>query len=110
MTDAIQATPSYKLHRTDAPDTSVEAAQHVDTPRMALMVLRVVAAHGDSGCVQDDVIRRLVLCPYSSVTARFKALLDDKLIALTGERRKGRSGRSQRVIRITDAGYRAVMQ
>jgi len=37
--------------------------------------------------------------PYSSITARYRALLDKGFIEDTGERRKGRSNKNQRVMR-----------
>jgi len=37
--------------------------------------------------------------PYSSITARYRSLLDKGFIVDTGERRKGQSGRAQRVLK-----------
>lgn len=85
------------LVRASSPDTSHEAAQSIDTTRLEAMVYEAVCAFS-GGCIQDDVLSRFPGFPYSSVTARFRALLDKGLIVDTGERRKGRSGRSQRVL------------
>lgn len=85
------------LVRATATDTSREAAQSVDTTRLEAMVYEAVCAFS-GGCIQDDVLAQFPGFPYSSVTARFRALLDKGLIVDTGERRKGRSGRSQRVL------------
>ncbi len=85
------------LFRSGSGDTSVEAAFAVDTTRLELMVYEAVCGFVH-GCIQDDVLACFPGVPYSSVTARFRALLDKGLIVDTGERRKGRSGRSQRVL------------
>lgn len=85
------------LVRATSPDTSFEAAQTVDTTRLESLVYDAVRSFA-GGCIQDDVLNLFPGFPYSSVTARFRALLDKGLIVDTGERRKGRSGRSQRVL------------
>lgn len=95
----IFGTPVHKLVRANDPDTSVLAAEAVDTSKLERMVLLDIVAYGDRGCIQDDVLRQHAGYPYSSITARFKALLDKGYIVDTGERRPGRSGRSQRVLR-----------
>ena len=92
-------TEPHKLHRTDATGTSVDAAYDVDTSKLEGQVHAAIKAHGPNGCVQDDVIARFPSStPYSSITARFSALLRKNLIHTTGERRKGRSGKGQRVL------------
>jgi hypothetical protein len=68
---------------------------------MEARVFEAVSSFGSEGCTQDQVLALLTGTPYSSVTARFRALLDRGEIIDTGERRKGRSGRSQRVLRVT---------
>lgn len=85
------------LVRPDSPDTSVEAAHTVDTTRLESLVYDAVLSF-KTGCIQDDVLAQFPGYPYSSITARFRALLDKGLIVDSGERRKGRSGRSQRVL------------
>ncbi len=95
----IEGTPAYKLHRRDAPQTSVDAANAVKTTEMESIVLETISRLGQSGCIQDDVLRALWGYSYSSVTARFKALHEKGYIEYTGEKRKGKSGRNQRVMR-----------
>ena len=95
----MKETPAYKLHRRDAPQTSVDAAHAVKTTEMETIVLETISRLGQSGCIQDDVLKSLSGYSYSSVTARFKALHEKGYIEYTGERRKGKSGRNQRVMR-----------
>ena len=90
-------TDPKKLHRTDAPDTSVKAAYSIDTAGLEQKVLAAIKKF-PRGCTQDEVLDLFPGYPYSSITARFRALLDKNLIKDTGERRPGYSGRSQRVL------------
>ena len=92
-------TDPRRLFRKDSPDTSVEAGCSVDTVKMEQLVYQQICEYGLDGCIADDLLTDLSKYPYSSVTARFRALLDKGLIELTGEKRKGRSGRPQRVMR-----------
>lgn len=92
-------TPAYKLHRKDSSDTSVEAAYAVKATAMESIVLETIDTLGKDGCIQDDVLRTLPMYAYSTVTARFKALNEKGFIEYTGEKRKGKSGRNQRVMR-----------
>ena len=87
------------LARRDASDTSIEAAKAVDSKGLEQQVYNIIACFGTSGCIQDDVLRTLPMYAYSTVTARFKALHEKGFIEYTGEKRKGRSGRNQRVMR-----------
>ena len=92
-------TSAYKLVRRDDPDTSHAAAASVDTTRLEGMVFEAICAYGAKGCISDELLIKFPYLPYSSVTARYRALLDKKFIIDTGERRKGKSGRPQRVMR-----------
>mgnify|MGYP001473786397 CR=1 FL=1 len=91
-------TEAYKLVRKNAPSTSVEAAENVNTMKLENTVLQVIKKFGRDGCISDQVQQILHWLPYSSVTARFSALSNKELIYFTGEKRKGRSGRNQRVM------------
>jgi hypothetical protein len=95
-------TPSYKLARKDNPSTSKESAKHVNTTKLENIVLNVIKRFGEGGCISDDVRKVLAVeepkLSYSSITARYSALCDKCLIDYTGEKRKGDSGRSQRVM------------
>lgn len=92
-------TEAHKLARRDNPDTSKAAAQSIDTTALERMVHRAIAGHGAAGCIADDVLDQFRDHAYSSITARFSALERKGLIACGPEKRKGRSGRGQRVMR-----------
>lgn len=97
---SIFGTMWRKLYREQDPHTSKDAAKQVDTNRLERIVYAVVCAH-PQGCIQDDVLRALPDMPYSSVTARFSALVRKGLIEPTGETRAGKSGRQQRILKST---------
>jgi len=90
-----------KLVRRDAPPTSQEAAKLVDTTSMEQIVYEVIASY-PQGCIQDEVLAHLSSYPYSTVTARFKALIDKGYVIDTGLTRPGKSGRKQRVLIIKE--------
>lgn len=98
--DDIFGTPAHHLHQAGAVDTSVLAAHKVDTSELESLVYETIKSFGDRGCISDEVRAKLPDLPYSSVTARYRALLDKDLIVDTGERRKGWSTRNQRVLKI----------
>lgn len=91
--------PRVLVRRND-PDTSVEAAYLVDTTKLEMLVYAEIKKYGYAGCISDQLLNTFSFLPYSSVTARYRALLDKRLIEDTGERRVGRSGRKQRVMRV----------
>ena len=92
----------WAIVRREAPPTSIAAAKSI-MPKLADMEQLVydVICEFEDGCTQDQVLQMLPHHPYSSVTARFRALLDKGYIIDTGETRPGRSGRQQRVIKIS---------
>lgn len=90
-----------KLVRRNASPTSQEAAQLVNTTNMEQIVYEVIASY-PQGCIQDEVLAQLMSYPYSTVTARFKALLDKGYIVDSGLTRPGKSGRKQRVLIIKE--------
>jgi hypothetical protein len=92
-------TPAYKLVRRDDPDTSHEAAESVDTKRLERLVYETISVYPD-GCIQDEVLAMHPGKPYSSITARFRALLDKGYIQETGFTRPGKSGKKQRVLKV----------
>lgn len=91
-------TEAFKLHRRNDPDTSADAAYSIDTTALEAMVFTAIKSFGASGCIADDLLDRFNGYAYSSITARFKALADKKLIRCGPEKRKGRSGRGQRIM------------
>ena len=97
MSDLFGTDPRF-LVRTDDPDTSYEAANSVDTSRLEGMVYEAIARF-PNGCISDQIRSLFPFYPYSSITARYRALLDKGFIEDTGERRKGASGKNQRVMK-----------
>jgi hypothetical protein len=91
-------TPARMLYRSGDPDTSKAAAESVDTTALEGMVLNAIARHGASGVIADQILEEFSSYPYSSITARFSALIQKNLVLDTGERRAGKSGRKQRVM------------
>lgn len=97
-----------KLTRRNDPQTSKEAAKAVDTTKLEKAVLEAIASFPE-GCISEDVQDKMCLHPYSSVTARFSALYRKGFIEYTGELRRGRSGRNQRVMKVNEE-YRTARQ
>lgn len=93
------ADDSRKLSRRGDPGTSQEAAASIDARSLEDLVCETIASFGDKGCISDQVRKKLPKLSYSSVTARYRALLDDGRIVDTGKRVAGASGRKQRVMR-----------
>jgi hypothetical protein len=93
-------TDPHKLARREDPDTSHEAAGKIDSAAWELEVCNAVASFGSKGCIQDDVLSMFPPAKYNTVTPRFKALISKGFIEDTGERRRGKSGRNQRVVRV----------
>jgi len=62
------------------------------------MVHDEIKLAGESGLIADDLLRIFSDFPYSSITARFSALERKGLIQRNGDKREGRSGRSQLVM------------
>jgi len=91
--------PVFKLHRKDSPETSVDAAHGVDTKKMEQMVYEAIKGFPD-GCISDEILEMYPDYPYSSITARYRALLDKGYIEIIGTR-VGRSGKKQRVMKAT---------
>lgn len=93
-------TPPHKLYHANSPDTSKEAAYAVDTNKWEEIVYQAICSFRGRGCIQDEVIEKIAesygAVPYSTVTARFKALEEAGLITYRGKR-KGNSGRFSRV-------------
>jgi hypothetical protein len=89
--------PAFKLVRKEDPTTSHQAAQAVDTTKLEQMVYEAIKSHPE-GCISDEILEMYPNYPYSSITARYRALLDKDLIEVTGVKR-GRFGRNQRIMK-----------
>jgi uncharacterized protein YwgA len=90
-------TAPFKLVRNQDPTTSHQAAQVVDTTKLEKMVYEAIKSHPE-GCISDEILEMFPNYPYSSITARYRALLDKGFIEVTGVKR-GRFGRNQRIMR-----------
>jgi myo-inositol-1-phosphate synthase len=90
--------PPFKLHRKDAEVTSVEAAHAIDTKKMEQTVYEAIKGF-PNGCISDEILEMYPDYPYSSITARYRALLDKGYIEIIGTR-VGRSGRNQRIMKV----------
>ena len=78
--------------------TSTIARRSIETSNLEQIVYEVIRAAGPNGLHSDAVRCLLPELAYSSVTARYRKLLDTGRIYLNGQTRKGASGRSQRVM------------
>jgi hypothetical protein len=94
--DRFFGTPAFKLARKEDPVTSHEAAESIDTTKLEKLVYEAIKGFPE-GCISDQVLELFPQYPYSSITGRYKALLDKGFIEITGVK-VGRSGRKQRVM------------
>jgi hypothetical protein len=100
MKDSMErffGTEPFKLVRNQDPATSHEAAQLVNSTKLEQMVYEAIKSFPD-GCISDEILEMYPQYPYSSITARYRALLDKGFIEVSGVKR-GKFGRNQRVMR-----------
>jgi hypothetical protein len=100
MKDSMErffGTEPFKLVRKEDPTTSHQAAQAVDSTKLEQMVYEAIKSHPD-GCISDEILEMYPNYPYSSITARYRALLDKGFIEVTGVKR-GKFGRNQRIMK-----------
>lgn len=90
-------TDPRKLCRANDPDTSQTAAANVKSAKLEQQVYNVIKQY-PQGCTSEQVRRHFQGYPYSSVTARFKALTDKGYIIDTGRRELSIHGRPMRVL------------
>jgi hypothetical protein len=95
--DRFFGTPAFKLARREDPKTSHQAAQAVDTTKLESLVYEAIKGFPD-GCISDEILEMYPKYPYSSITARYKSLLDKDLIEVTGVKR-GKFGKNQRIMK-----------
>lgn len=95
--DKFFGTAPFKLARTDDPQTSKDAAQAVDSTKLEQIVYEAIKAFPD-GCISDEVLEALPEHRYSSITPRYRALLNKGYIEITGTK-DGRSGKKQRIMK-----------
>jgi hypothetical protein len=100
MKDSMErffGTEPFKLVRKEDPTTSHQAAQAVDSTKLESLVYEAIKGFPD-GCISDEILEMYPNYPYSSITARYRALLDKGFIEVTGVKR-GKFGRNQRVMK-----------
>lgn len=81
-------TEPHKLHRKDSGNTSIEAANKVDSTSWEEKVFNFISSKGKKGCTQNEVVYHYK-DKRSTVSARFAALKEKKLILDTGLIRNG---------------------
>lgn len=86
------------LFRRGARDTSIEAAESINLPKLELMVYGAIRNAREEGLTADELLDHFTGYSYSSITARPSALRRKGLVVDSGERRLGRSGRKQAVL------------
>ena len=91
-------THARKMARRTDPDTSRKAAEKVDSATLERMVYEIISRYPD-GCISDDVLAALPRHGVQTVTPRYAGLLKKGYIEDTGERRMGKLGRFQRVMK-----------
>jgi hypothetical protein len=91
--------PSPGLARNSDPSTSHEAAQSIDTTELEHVVYEVIKMF-PNGCIGDDVVRMLPQYGIQTISPRYAPLIRKGWVLDTGEKRKARSGRSQRVMKV----------
>jgi len=101
MTDGMRVNYAVgeALARDTDPATSHAAAESVDALGLCLKVYGVMAEWGSNGCIADDVGEALPDILSHSLTPRYKQMVEMGMIEVTGEQRKGHSGRYQQVRR-----------
>ena len=87
----------FFCRKTD-PDTSHEAAKKLNLTQLEDTVLSAIQQF-PNGCISDDVLKTLPAWGVETITPRYAGLLRKGHIIDTGERRKGKSGHSQRVMK-----------
>jgi len=90
--------PKMMVRSTD-PDTSMDAAEKVDSTRLEQMVYEAIAKY-PNGCISDEVQTHFPNHGVQTISPRYAPLIRKGFIEDTGERRVGLSGRSQRVLKV----------
>lgn len=90
---------SLAFARSTDPDTSQDAAKSFDPNALEARVLEVIQSYGQDGCIKDQILQHFPADAAPTITPRLAPLMRKGWIEDTGERRKGHSGRNQRVHR-----------
>ena len=84
--------------RTTDPDTSMDAADRVNSTTLEQQVYEAIAMYPD-GCIAEEVMSHFPNHGVQTISPRFAPLLRKGLIEDTGKRRKASTGHSQRVLK-----------
>jgi len=85
--------------RTTDPDTSMDAAEKVDSTTLEQKVYEAIAKH-PNGCIAEEVMSHFPNHGVQTISPRFAPLIRKGFIEDTGERRKASTGHSQRVLKV----------
>ena len=97
--DRFFGTEPKMMVRTTDPDTSMEAAEKVDSTKLEQLVYEAIAKHPD-GCTSEELMAHFPNHGVQTISPRFAPLIRKGFIEDTGERRRSSTGRSQRVMRV----------
>jgi len=97
--ESLFGTDPRLLHRAGGPETSEDAAYGVDTSKLERQMFNAICTYGRNGCIADDLLDDHSYLPYSSVTARPSALERKNLIVRGPDKRVGKAGKEQFVMR-----------
>ena len=92
------------IARSTDPDTSHAAAASITGSGLDALVLAVIQGAGERGATLDDLEDACPNVKVVSLSPRPARLEEKGLVYDTGERRSGRSGRLQRVLRAVQQG------
>jgi len=94
-----EPSPNPGLARNTDPETSHDAAESIDTTALERIVYEVIKQF-PNGCIGDDVVKMLPQFGIQTISPRYAPLIRKGWVIDTGEKRKARSGRSQRVMKV----------
>lgn len=97
--DRFFGTEPKMMVRTTDPDTSMDAAEKVDSTKLEQLVYEAIAKH-PNGCTSEELMAYFPNHGVQTISPRFAPLIRKGFIEDTGERRRSSTGRSQRVMRV----------
>ena len=100
----------YGMARNTDPDTSHEAATSFEASKLISRIYSAMEKYGNWGCTGDDIENDLSDIQSSSITPRFKQMIERGMIEYSGEKRKGNSGRMQLVRRYLPKPFQAKLK
>ena len=89
MDDLFADDPPFKLHRKDAPTTSVEAAKDISSGELKALVFRLIKKSADEGITTKEIRALYPTLAYSSITARPASLEQEGKLYYLGDKRDG---------------------